>query len=113
MKKIIMMFVFVIAIFICGCSGYVYRDSWRTLKGEPTKEQLQDYFIVMLKSQLHQNEIIFDESSWREYVLNENYKKYFFKFSTKSKYVYQVEIIDIPEDTFIKRHYLVLVSYPQ
>lgn len=114
MKKIIIMFVLlIIAIFICGCSDYVYRSSWRTLKGEPTKEQLQNYFVDMLKSQLYQNEIILDESSWKEYVLDENYKKYFFEFSTKSKYVYQVEIVDMPETNIFKRHYKVFVSYPR
>lgn len=109
MKKIIFILV-IISLFMVGCDyDYEYRAKWSSLKGEITKEELQDYFSLMLKSQWSKSNIKINNNSWKEFNLTDNRKKYFFEFTTKGNN-YFAEIIEYPKALLIDKHYSVVIK---
>ena len=109
MKKNIFILV-IISLFMVGCDyDYEYRAKWSSLKGEVTKEEFQDYFSLMLKSQWSKSNIKINNNSWKEFNLTDNRKRYFFEFTTKGNN-YFAEIIEYPKGTNIDKYYTVVVK---
>lgn len=109
MKKIILIFV-IISLFIIGCDyDYEYKAEWSSLKGENTKEELQDYFSLMLKNRWSKSNIKINNNSWKEFNLADNRKRYFFEFTTKGNN-YFAEIIEYSKTPLIDKHYRVVIK---